>query len=256
MPTVQVQGLTKTYGATDRHGSVVVFDQFSLNMHRGQFTVLFGPNACGKTTLLNIIAGITPPDGGTVLVDGKEPGGGAIGYIFQGYVETLFPWARAIDNVAYPLAVQGIGRAERRKRAERFLAELDINVPLNAWPDQLSGGQQQLIAIARALICQPKLLLFDEPFSALDTETRYHMRSKLQDLWLRTGSTILFVSHDLDEALLLADQVLVLSKRPAQILETLAPSFPRPRLECLMERLEFFELRRRALKVYREALQG
>ena len=231
-----------------------MLDHVSLDVDDGEFVVLFGPNACGKTTLLNAIAGLLPLDAGEIRIGERKPGEATIAYIFQDYRDTLLPWYTVLENIAYPLRLAGVGRKERKKRCRDLMAQMEIDLPEQAWPRQLSGGQQQLLAVARALILRPELMLFDEPFSALDIDSRIQMRAKLQDLSRRSGVTILFVSHELDEALLLADRLAILSRRPARVLEVLKVPFPRPRTQAILEENEFFGLRRRALRLFRGAI--
>jgi NitT/TauT family transport system ATP-binding protein len=225
-----------------------------MEIANGEFVVLFGPNACGKTTILNAIAGLIELDSGRIDIGGVVPGEAKVGYIFQNYKETILPWKSVLDNVTYPLALNGISEKERNDRATRLLKDMKISIPLDAWPSQLSGGQQQLLVIARALIYEPDLMLFDEPFSALDVQTRIQMRDKLQEIWSKTKATILFISHEIDEALLLADRVVMLSRRPARSLDIIRVAFARPRTQALLEEEDFFTLRRRALKDFREAM--
>jgi len=255
MASVAIELASKSYPASLPNGArMEVLREFSLKIANGEFVVLFGPNACGKTTILNAIAGLTELDSGRIGIDGGDPGEAKVGYIFQNYQETILPWKSVLDNVTYPLALKGIGEKERNERATRLLREMKISFPPDVWPSQLSGGQQQLLVIARALIYEPDLMLFDEPFSALDVQTRIQMRDKLQEIWSKTKATILFISHEIDEALLLADRVVMLSRRPARQLDIIPVPFARPRTQTLLEQEDFFALRRRALKDFREAM--
>lgn len=255
MASVVIELASKSYPASLPDGArTQVLREFSLEIADGEFVVLFGPNACGKTTILNAVAGLTELDSGRIDIDGVEPGEARVGYIFQNYQETILPWKTVLDNVAYPLALKGIREKERNERATRLMTEMKFSIPLHVWPSQLSGGQQQLLVIARALIYEPDLMLFDEPFSALDIQTRIQMRDKLQEIWRKTKATILFISHEIDEALLLADRVVMLSRRPARPLDIIQIPFARPRTQALLEEEDFFALRRRALKDFREAM--
>lgn len=233
-----------------------VIDNISLIVNKGEFVSIFGPNGCGKTTLLNIIAGLLEMDQGKISIDDKPLHKARIGYIFQNYRDSLFPWLKNIDNLAFPLELQGVPKKKRQKIATEFMDKLGLEIPLNTYPYQLSGGQQQLLAIVRALLFNPDVLLMDEPFGSLDYTTRYYIRDRLLDLWDRTKVTILLVSHDIDEAIYLADRVTLLSKRPAKIVEILDANFQRPRNASLLERDEFFVLKAKALHIFKEALNS
>lgn len=255
MARVSILNACKSFPSASENGeAIAVLKDFTLEVADGEFVALFGPNACGKTTLLNAVAGITALASGSIVIDGTAPGEATTGYIFQNYRETILPWARVLDNIAYPLALKGVSKKERTVQVKRLLSDMRIAIPTDLWPSQLSGGQQQLLVIARAMISKPDLMLFDEPFSALDVQTRIQMRDKLQEIWRATSSTILFVSHELDEALLLADRLVMLSKSPTHPLDIIEVPFPRPRAQQLLEEEDFFALRRRALRVFRQAI--
>ena len=175
---------------------------------------VFGPNGCGKSTLINMIAGLFPVDAGEILFDGQPLNKIKFGYVFQNYREALFPWLRAFDNVAYPLKVMGVPKAERKRRVEKIVANLNVKIDLNLYPYQMSGGQQQLVSIMRALVVDPEILFLDEPFSALDYEMTLFMREQLQRVFVETGTTTVLVSHDLEEAVYLSDRILLLSRHP------------------------------------------
>jgi NitT/TauT family transport system ATP-binding protein len=253
---VQILALTKSYPNVirGREGATPVLDSIDLELPRGSLTTVFGPNGCGKTTLLGVLAGVIPADSGKVSV---QPGNGQIsrvGYVFQDYRATLFPWKRAIDNVAYPAVLRGQPRHSARRAAETLLDQFALRIPRRNYPYQLSGGQQQLTSIARALMSDPDLLLLDEPFSALDYETRSYMQQKVTEIWEEIRTTILFVSHELDEALYLADRVVFLTRRPARVLRVLEVDLARPRTPEVMESATFFRLRTEGLRTFREAL--
>jgi len=255
MAKVTIKDISKIYPPTSAKGNQTeALEELSLQVSDGEFVAFFGPNACGKTTLLNCVAGVISIDSGSISIDGKKPRDAKIGYIFQNHLETLLPWARVVDNIAYPLYLHGVSRRDRHIRVHKLLETMNISIPLDVWPTQLSGGQQQLVTIARALIYEPDLMLFDEPFSALDIDSRLQMHAKLQDIWNKTKATILFVSHELDEALLLADRVVMLSKGPARILDIIEIPFDRPRNQRLLEEEDFSRIRRRALRIFRKAV--
>jgi len=234
---------------------VDVLDNISLQVMKGEFVTFFGPNGCGKSTLLNIIAGLLEPDTGSVMIDGKPPQKARIGYIFQNYRDSLFPWKKNIDNIAFPLELQKVSRKERRNKVRDVLGRLEIKIPEDMYPYQSSGGQQQLSAIVRAFIYEPDVLVMDEPFSSLDYQTRFFMQGKLLDICARTNSTVLFVSHELDEAIYLADRIVLLDKRPAKIISILENTLPRPRNHTMIETKEFFDLKTKALRLLKEAIE-
>ena len=255
MSFIRLSNVTKTYFATNEElEKVQVLDCINLEVDQGDFVALFGPNGSGKTTLLNCISGLTPTDNGEIFINNRPPKEARIGYIFQNYRETLLPWDNAIDNVAFPLELQGVKKSIRRKKAKAFLEKLGIEIPESNYPYQLSGGQQQLAVIARALLFKPDVLLLDEPFSALDYQTRFYMQRRLLDIWKRTKTTIVFVSHELEEAIFLAQHLVLLSKRPASIIETLTIPFEYPRNHNILESHDFFQIKTKALRVFKEQL--
>jgi NitT/TauT family transport system ATP-binding protein len=220
---ITVRGLSKKFQGT------TIYDDFSIDLPMGKFISVFGPNGCGKSTLINMISGLMPMDAGEVLYDGQTIRDTRISYVFQNYREALFPWMRAIDNLHYPLKVLGVNRAERRRRVEKLLAEFDVPFDLNAYPYTLSGGQQQTVSILRALVTDPEVLFLDEPFSALDYEMTLFMRERLQNIFMKLKTTMLLVSHDLEEAIQLADQVVLLTRRPTRVAEIVDVDLPWPR---------------------------
>ncbi|MET0222490.1 MAG: ABC transporter ATP-binding protein [Tardiphaga sp.] len=220
---ITVRGLSKQFQGT------TVYDDFSIDLPMGKFISVFGPNGCGKSTFINMISGLMPMDAGEVLYDGQTIRDTRISYVFQNYREALFPWMRAIDNIHYPLKVLRVGRAERQRRVEKLLAEFDVPFDLHAYPYTLSGGQQQTVSILRALVTDPEVLFLDEPFSALDYEMTLFMRERLQHIFMKLKTTMLLVSHDLEEAIQLADQVVLLTRRPTRVAEIVDVDLPWPR---------------------------
>jgi NitT/TauT family transport system ATP-binding protein len=247
-PFISVRGLDKSFG---RH---VLYTGFDLDLPRGKFTTIFGPNGCGKSTLINMLSGLVPFDAGTVQIGGKDFRSARIGYVFQNYRDSLFPWMRALENIEYPLRVRGVPRAEQRERVERLLAAFEITLDLRRRTYELSGGQQQLVAILRALVADPEVLFLDEPFSALDYEMTLYIRDKLQTVFLETGLTTVLVSHDLEEAVYLADRILLLGKRPTRVVELIAYDTPRPRTIEIMSDPHFVETKGHALQLFREEM--
>jgi NitT/TauT family transport system ATP-binding protein len=248
---ITVRGLRKTFGAA------AVYDRFDVDIARGEFVSIFGPNGCGKSTLINLIAGLIPVDGGEILFGGKTLAATKIGYVFQNYREALFPWLTAWNNIEYPLRLMKLPPAERKMRVEKLVARLGIKIDLARYPYELSGGQQQLVSILRALVVEPEVLFLDEPFSALDYEMTLFMRETLQRLFLETRTTTVLVSHDLEEAVFLADRVLLLSRRPARIADDVPMALARPRTDATLSEPAFVHLKSRCLDVFqREVRKG
>lgn len=217
----------------------------------GQFVCILGPSGCGKSTLLGALAGHLSASTGSLQVDGAAVSGPSPqrGMVFQHH--TLFPWRTVRDNVAFGLKMRGIGKAERHRAADDILKLVGLDGFAQRWPDQLSGGMQQRVEIARVLVNRPRLLLMDEPFGALDALTRLNMQELLLDIWTRIRTTVVFVTHDIDEALFLADRLLVMSARPGRIIEDLRLDFARPRTSELVTSAEFARLKRHCLDLLR-----
>jgi NitT/TauT family transport system ATP-binding protein len=221
---VRIDGLEKSFPA--KGGIVQAIGGLDLSVRRGEVCTVLGPSGCGKSTLLRILAGLDTASAGTVRVldqRGRLP----TATIFQ--VVSLFPWLTALENAAYPLWVAGMRRKVREQAAMAMLERLGLSAFVRAYPNQLSEGMRQRVAIARALISEADVLLMDEPFSALDEPTRLLLQEDLQHLLTRSGQTVIFVTHSIDEAVLLGDRVLVLSARPATLQAEFESSFPRPR---------------------------
>ena len=248
---ITVRGLRKTFG------SAAVYEGFDIDIARGQFLSVFGPNGCGKSTLINLIAGLIPPDGGEILLGGKTLAATKIGYVFQNYREALFPWLTAWKNIEYPLKLMKLEPRERHERVERLVTRLGVQIDLARYPYELSGGQQQLVSILRALVVEPEVLFLDEPFSALDYEMTLFMREQLQRIFLETRTTTVLVSHDLEEAVYLADRVLLLTRRPARVADDVAMALPRPRSDDTLSDADFVRLKSHCLEVFqREVRKG
>jgi len=219
----------------------------------GEFRVLLGPSGCGKSTILRMIAGLDHPDTGEILVNGApvtEPGRDR-GMVFQKY--TSFPWLTVAQNVEYGLKINGFPEAERRQTVDRLLDAVGLTAFSKSYPDTLSGGMQQRVAIARTLALRPAVILMDEPFGALDAQTRADMQELLLRIWGETASTILFVTHDVDEAIYLADHIYVLCARPGTIMEDVPVSFGRPRDPSMKQSPQFHELQQHVLACLRRA---
>ena len=222
-PVITIRGLSKSFNDT------VIYDKFDLDLPQGEFISIFGPNGCGKSTLINMISGLMPVDAGQVLFDGQTIQETRLSYVFQNYRDALFPWLRAIDNIHYPLKLMGLSPRERDQRVEQLLADFGVKIDLNSYPYMLSGGQQQTVSILRALVTNPEVLFLDEPFSALDYEMTLFMREQLQRMFMKTKTTTLLVSHDLEEAVQLANHVLLLTRRPTRVADFVDIDLPWPR---------------------------
>jgi NitT/TauT family transport system ATP-binding protein len=247
-PFITVRGLDKSFGGQ------VLYSAFDLDLPRGKFTTIFGPNGCGKSTLINMMSGLVPFDRGSVQIGGKDFRSARIGYVFQNYRDSLFPWMRALENIEYPLKVRGVSRAAQRERVDQLLAAFEIKLDLKRRTYELSGGQQQLVAILRALVADPEVLFLDEPFSALDYEMTLYIRDKLQQVFMETGLTTVLVSHDLEEAVYLADRILLLGKRPTRIVELIPFNTERPRTIEIMSTPAFVATKQHALHLFREEM--
>jgi NitT/TauT family transport system ATP-binding protein len=219
----------------------------------GEFRVLLGPSGCGKSTLLRMIAGLDHPDSGQITVNGKqvEGPGRDRGMVFQKY--TSFPWLTVADNIAYGMKINGVPAEERAKTVARLVEAVGLSGFEKVYPDTLSGGMQQRVAIARTLAVRPEVILMDEPFGALDAQTRTDMQLLLLRVWDETACTVLFVTHDVEEAVYLADRIFILSARPGTIVEDVPVPFGRPRDPAVKQKQEFHELQDYVLACLRRA---
>ncbi len=225
-PILQLKGVTKTY-CSESGNNVSVLNNFNLTVKSGEFIAVIGPTGCGKTTLLNIIAGLEKADSGEVIVSDGLPPGHHIPCVFQHY--TLFPWRSLLANVCFGLEMQKISRTKRDAIARDLLIKVGLEGFEKAYPHELSGGMRQRAAIAQALSIQPKILLMDEPFGAVDDKTRSHLQQMLEKIWKEQDITILFVTHNLDEAIFLGDRIINISDLPGKIINDLPVELPRPR---------------------------
>ncbi|AMK76879.1 MULTISPECIES: ABC transporter ATP-binding protein [Methylomonas] len=244
---VDIKDLSITLGRGKQAFEAV--QNVSVSIAPGEFICLLGPSGCGKSTLLGALAGHLPASSGSIRVDAKSISGpdSERGIVFQQH--TLFPWKSVIDNVAFGLKMQGIPRNVRHEQARDLLKLVGLAGFEEHYPAQLSGGMQQRVEIARVLINSPKVILMDEPFGALDAQTRIMMQQLLLRVWERFNTTIVFVTHDIDEALFLADRILVMSARPGRIIENLAVDFQRPRDAELLTSEAFMHLKRHCLQL-------
>jgi NitT/TauT family transport system ATP-binding protein len=230
-------------------GTFEAVSEASFEVRPGEFVCLLGPSGCGKSTLLGAMAGHIKPASGTFSVDGHPIDGPhpERGIVFQQH--TLFPWKNVRDNVAFGLKMRGVKRGPRRLEADRMLELVGLAGSADRYPGQLSGGMQQRVEIARVLINQPKLLLMDEPFGALDALTRLRMQELLLDIWEQFRKTIVFVTHDIDEALLLADRIIVMQAQPGRIHEEIRVPFERPRSTDIITSGTFMQLKQHCLSL-------
>jgi ABC-type nitrate/sulfonate/bicarbonate transport system ATPase subunit len=244
MGTVTVENLSLHFNARG-NTPVIALNDLSMTIPDKQFAVIVGPSGCGKSSLLDIIAGLREPTGGHCKLDGKVIHGPAKerGMVFQNY--SLFPWLTVLKNVEFGLSLQGKPAGETTARARHYVNAVGLSSFENAYPNQLSGGMKQRVAIARSLANDPEVILMDEPFGALDSQTRVVMQQLLLGIWEKEHKTILFVTHDIDEALYLGEKVYVMSARPGRIIDVISVDFAHPRSYELSTEPAFVELKRR-----------
>ena len=227
-PLIRLTDVTKRF-ATPKGGVYTAIEHFSMSVQAGEFATVVGPTGCGKSTTLGLISGLSRPSEGTVEVNGKRVDGisPGTGYVFQ--TDAVFPWKSVLDNVAAGPRYQGRSSREAREMAREWIARVGLGGFEDRYPHQLSGGMRKRVALAASLINQPSILLMDEPFSALDVQTRVLMENELLTLWSDTSAAVVFVTHDLEEAIALADRVFVLTSGPASVKSDYAIDLPRPR---------------------------
>jgi NitT/TauT family transport system ATP-binding protein len=225
--TMEVKNLTKEF--MTKNGKITALKDINLSIHKREFVCVIGPSGCGKSTLIRILAGLESSTSGQVLLDGKEAikPGPERGMVFQGY--TLFPWLTVKENIMFGLIECGVDKRTAEADARQWTDLIGLSKFENHYPNQLSGGMKQRVAIARALANQPKILLMDEPFGALDAQTRAKMQAYLMEIWKKIDITIFFITHDLDEAVYLADRILVLKANPGELQELIEVPVPQPR---------------------------
>lgn len=241
---VAVRGLSHTYNASGRVTQALA--DIELDIKPGRFVVIVGPSGCGKSSLLMMMTGLVAPTSGTILCGGQPmtaPDPDRVGVVFQ--EASLYPWLTAQDNVEFPLSLRGIPKSERAARARDKLALVGLTGFEDRYPHELSGGMKQRVSIARGLVQNPPILMLDEPFAALDEQTRISMGDELLRIWDETGKTVIFVTHSLTEAAYLADEIIVMSARPGRIIDRIEVDLPRPRTYAMMATPRFAELRER-----------
>ncbi|WP_366921939.1 ABC transporter ATP-binding protein [Metallumcola ferriviriculae] len=248
--SLQVSGVTKTYGQDNN--AVRALEEINLSVGEREFLAILGPSGCGKSTLLRIIGGLVEPSSGAVMAGGreiKEPGADR-GMVFQSY--TLFPWLTVEKNIEFGLKEKGVPAEQRKETAAKYIDLVGLMGFENSFPKALSGGMKQRVAIARALANDPEFLLLDEPFGALDTQTRSLMQELLMNVWEKSPKTIIFVTHDVEEAIFMADRVVVMTSRPGRVKEVINVDLPRPRDYHIKTDDMFLEYKRRAVELIRE----
>jgi NitT/TauT family transport system ATP-binding protein len=226
-PIASLRGVTRVYGG---RGGLQALGPIDLDLMRGEFFSVVGPSGCGKSTLLDVLAGLNPPTDGTITLEGRSVRGevpDGVGVVFQ--EDASFPWLTVEDNVAFGLRRSGLPAAEVRDRVRHAVGFMGLNDFARAYPAQLSGGMRQRVCIARTLVTRPRLILLDEPFGALDQQTRLLMGDELLRLWRETGATVLLITHALDEAAMLSDRVGVMSARPGRFIDLVTTGWPRDR---------------------------
>ena len=242
---LSVRNLTRTYEETNE--PVEALRDVNLEVAESEFVMIVGPSGCGKTTLINIIGGLDHATRGEVLLDGRAVSGPGAdrGMVFQGY--SLFPWLTVRKNVEFGLKMKGVSKAERARQSQKYIELVGLTGFEDALPRQLSGGMKQRVAIARTLANEPEVLLMDEPFGALDAQTRVVMQELLADISRRTGTTILFITHDIDEAVLLGDRIYVMSRRPGTIRDVLTVNIPGERSHNSLVLPEFLDTKKKIM---------
>ena len=228
----------------------------TFSVQEGEFVSIVGPSGCGKTTLMRCLSGLMQPTAGTVSMEGQTISSVPehLTLVFQDYSRSLYPWLRVAANVEFPLKDHGLPRAERRERVAQALEDVGLTGHETKYPRQLSGGMQQRVAIARALAYRPSMLLMDEPYASVDAQTRESLEDMLLDVWQRRNKTVLFVTHDIDESVYLADRVLVLSSGPSHVIADIPVDIPRPRDQIDTKATpEFVQLRAEVARLIRDA---
>lgn len=240
--TVEVSDLSHTYAANGQ--KTTALESISLNVETGRFVSIVSPSGCGKSSLLMMLAGLIRPTSGSIRAGGRpidKPDPSRIGVVFQD--ASLYPWLTAQNNVEFPLSLRGVDKKTRQARALEALALVGLEGFANSYPHELSGGMKQRVSIARGLVQDPPILLMDEPFAALDEQTRITMGDELLRIWDKTRKTVIFVTHGLSEAIYLSDEVIVLSGRPGRILDRVEVDLPRPRTLDMVADPKFVALR-------------
>jgi len=253
MHLIKAERVSKSFPSPlSQDGKLRVVEDFSLAITEGELVTLFGPNGCGKTTILNLFAGTLLPDTGEVLWNAGGSHLKEIGYVFQNYGDTLLPWRTVKANITFPLEVRGANGNDIEDKTAKVLNLFRLQEHANKYVYELSGGLKQLVAIARSTVYNPRLLLLDEPFSALDYSTSRMLWTRFREFWSDTNVTTMFVSHNIDEAVFLGDRVCVMSSRPTRIVTEIAVPFEENRELDILGTQEFFDVRTQVLKAFEE----
>ncbi|KGG95599.1 MULTISPECIES: ABC transporter ATP-binding protein [Comamonas] len=252
---IRARDVRMDFAIADERGrkqQIAALQDFNLDIREGEFFTLLGPSGCGKSTFLNVLAGLARKSGGSISIDGQPASGinREQGVVFQGYA--LFPWRTVLQNIEVGLEIRKIPKRERRETAEQFLHLVGLAGFGQRYPHELSGGMRQRVAIARSLAYSPSLLLMDEPFAALDAQTREILQSELLRIWEQHKTTIVFITHSLDEAIYLSDRIAVMTHRPGRIKSVLEIALPRPRPAEIRHAPAFVQLREQAWDVLRD----
>jgi len=254
-PAIRLRAATKRFPTKDGNGFTAIRD-VDLDVRAGEFVSVVGPTGCGKSTTLSLVSGLEPPTAGTVEVHGRDVSGipDGVGYMFQ--ADAVLPWKNVLDNVAIGLRYRGVAKNQAHARARDWLDRVGLTGFEDRYPHQLSGGMRKRVAMAQTLITEPDLLLLDEPFGALDVQTRELMQNELLELWSGTGAAVVFVTHDLTEAISLADRVVVMTAGPATVKDVVTIDLPRPRdVEEIRLTPEFVEIYKRVWDSLREEVE-
>lgn len=248
---IEAENLSKEFSQLkNKIKKLKVLNKLSFKIKDGEFVAFFGPNGCGKTTMLYVLSGIEKPTSGKALINGKNVELAKIGFVFQNYNESMLPWRTVAGNIELALEIQDVNKKEKNKIVEHLLEKVGLIEHKDRYFYELSGGMKQLTAICRAFAYNPEVLFMDEPFSSLDYSTLRKMWLELLNIWKETKKTTLFVSHNIDEAIFLADKVIVFTKRPAKIKKIVDVNLPRPRTLDMLSSNKFFEIRNKILELF------
>ena len=250
---LKINNLKKIYRNREE---IKVLENLNININKSEFVAVFGPNGCGKSTLLNAIAGITDVDEGTVVFDDKRADYLNVGFVFQDYKSSLFPWLNARENITFPLRIKNVPKNKADSLVKKIYEKYDCNFKLEAYPYELSGGQQQFVALLRSLIINPDIFLLDEPFSSLDYQTTLLLLEKFTFIWNELKITTLFVSHEIDDAIFLAQKIILLSNKPTRIIKTFSVPMSYPRKLSFMGSKQFNDIKRDILTLYAREIRS
>jgi NitT/TauT family transport system ATP-binding protein len=255
-PLIEAKHIFKTFvPSTPGTPPLHIVSDLTLRLHEGELVTVFGPNGCGKTTVLNILAGLIAPDAGTIDRNNGDRGLLAVGYVFQNYADTLLPWRSVRDNIAFPLELRHVSGVEQASVVQKHLERFRLTEHADKYIYELSGGLKQLVAIARATVYEPRLLLLDEPFSALDYSLSRMFWLRFREFWTDQRITTVFVSHNVDEAVFLGDRVYVFSARPTHVVAEIPVPFGRERPLSLLSSPDFFTVRTKVLEAFERGRQ-